>query len=148
MLLADMLLRTWLDEQGITSLARASLAEVEYFAFGEDAYYVRMRAGNTFQDNDLERMLSVIKDEFVAVNTTVLLRQHGHMFIPSVSYEAPLQRVGLAPRRNTELRITAKEGGRGGFETFDIETFIDNVRQCVTVFNVSGEWTNFRRPNL
>ena len=107
MLLADMLLRHWLAEQGVTSLERASLEEVEYFAFGEDRYYVKMRAGNMFQDNDLDRMLAVVKAEFETHNATVTLRQSGRILVPAIDYLPPSQIMCLRQRFASYLLVIA-----------------------------------------
>ena len=80
-----MLLRQWLEELGVPRPTNVSLGTIQQFEFGEDRYVVKMQDGREYQDNDLDRILSMIRDEFHTQNMTAILKGGPRMH-PSIEY--------------------------------------------------------------
>lgn len=154
-----MLILDWVRELGLPGDAnRLRLTDVKRFVFGE-RYFIEMADGRCYQDNDLERLLSVITDEFNTHNTTLLLktgtddhpeRAHALMQIapPRITASDP-----LGQRGDTALEVIPMFGGvftasSGVLPVPQIEAIVASVREAVTFYNLSGDWTKYRKENL
>lgn len=125
-----MLLRDWLQQLGARSVERSSLGEIQHFEFGEDRYVVKMQDGRQYQDNDLERILSVIRDEFHTYNTTALLKGRQQMH-PAVEYPfvKGKQQMHIRPVVWTAA-VTPP----------DLDLWIEQIERNVTYFNLTGRF--------
>lgn len=134
-----MLLREWVLQTGAPSAERVSLSDIKHFAFGEDAYYIEVMDGRKYQDNDLDRMLQLIYDEFNASRTTATLKGAGRVLSPMMEFPFT--------KGKPEMHIRPVEW-TGVLPPPDLDVFIETMRQQITWFNLSGKWTNFAKDNL
>lgn len=130
-----MLLTEWIGELGHSrQVMPASLSDVSMFLFGTQ-YYVQLRTGMGYQDNDLERLLQLMRDEFVAHNTLALLREDRSELYPHMSVERGRESV-IAPR----LVVRPVSWTGASTEPPDIDETITKIRDAVTFYNLSSEW--------
>lgn len=132
-----MLLREWLAQTGARSIERVALTDIKHFAFGED-YYIEVMDGRKFQDNDLDRMLELIYDEFNASKTTAMLKG-GRVLSPMMEFPFVAGKPVMHVR---PVEWTSQ------LPAPDLDVFIETMRQQITWFNLSGKWTNFGKDNL
>lgn len=144
-----MLLREWLIEIGARSTERTTLPDIKGFVFTEDAYFVEMNDGRTFQDNDLSRILSVIRDEFRTYNTTATLRGGGQPMHPAIEF--PLMASKGVPSKSDpfgqrgHIRVNQQMFVRPVVWTNlipppELDVVIEMLERNVTFFNLTGSF--------
>lgn len=129
-----MLLREWLQELGYqdrTVLDFCRLENIRFFRFNEDAYSVHMLDEHVYQDNDLERLLSVIRDEFRVFNTTVTLKNAGLPRGPAIEYPFLRGKPCMLVRPVVWNELLPMP---------DIDAVVNQLRMNVTYFNISGSF--------
>lgn len=128
-----MLLREWLEQLGSRTTEHASLKKIQHFEFGEDRYVVKMQDGREYQDNDLERMLSVIRDEFHTHNTTAILKG-GERLHPSIEYPFV---------KGKQLMHIRPVVWTAAVPPPDLDLLIEQLERNITFFNLTG---TFQQP--
>lgn len=134
-----MLLREWLTQIGARSVERSSLNEIQHFEFGEDRYVVKMQDGREFQDNDLGRILSMIRDEFHAQQTTATLTGRERMH-PAIEYPF----IKGKPQMHIRPVVWTSP-----FPPPDLDMLVEQLERNVTFFNLTGQFQQpMKKDNL
>lgn len=154
-----MLIVDWVSSLGLPCEAsRLRLPDVKRFVFGE-FYAIEMSDGRSYQDNDLERILQVMHDEFHIHNTTLLLRtgndDHPEKVYPLVQLvsHGASRSDPLGQRTSRVLQVlpmfnSVFSAASGVLPAPDIEAVVASVRDAVTFYNLSGDWTQYKKDNL
>jgi hypothetical protein len=149
-----MLLMEW--HQKVTGVeprkVEPSLPDILRFSFGEN-YVVHMRDGRSFEDKSLEPVLSVMLDEFHVYNTTKVLRGGAASLFPlvelfDVGRPTRSDPLGQRGRRSMVVSVVTKKELREGLPPPDIECVVQQVREAVTMFSLTGEWDTLAKSNL
>lgn len=129
-----MLLRQWLQELGMPGAERSPLAlkDIHYFDFGEDRYVIKTQ-DREFQDNNLERLLSVLRDEFHTHNMTAILKG-GERLHPSVEYPFAQGKQFMRVRPVVWTAVVPPP---------DLDNLIEALERNITFFNLTGQ---FQQP--
>lgn len=154
-----MLILDWVQALGLPcEAARLRLSSVKRFVFGE-RYYVEMDDGRIYQDNDLERVLTMMRDEFNLHNTTLLLKtgrddhpEHAYALV-QIASGSPTAKDPLGQRSQRVLQVLPMFSGvfsaaSGVLPTPDIDAVVASVRDAITFYNLSGDWEQFKKDNL
>jgi hypothetical protein len=135
-----MLLREWLLEIGARSTERTTLSDIKGFVFTEDAYFVEMHDGRTFQDNDLSRILSLIRDEFRTNNTTSTLRGFGQPMHPAIEFPFQKGKQQMFVRPVVWTNVIPPP---------ELDLVIEMLERNVTFFNLTGSFQpTMKKDNL
>lgn len=105
------------------------------FEFGE-RYSIIDHKGVTLDIPVLDDILSIMRDEMIA--------------------ERALPRIGMSDLVAQRVRDGAKQryrqlvvsGTAAGYSNEGVEAKVEQVRQAVTMYNLTGEWTMFAKDNL
>lgn len=119
----------------LAELAKApiDLQQVRAFVFGE-YYLIELHNGKKFDVRDFETILSILRDEFE------LWREQ---WVPSMQIK-PQQRF-VAKWHVLEITPVQK----GNFlPAPPVQHMVEQVRQAVTMFNLTGSWGQFNKGNL
>lgn len=138
-----MTLAEWLKELGTPAnqgnVAYSSLADIKGFVFTEDAYFIEMTDGRTYQDNDLDRFLSMIRDEFTTYNTTAILKGSDRRH-PQVEYPFQKGKQQMFVRPVVWTAVVPPP---------DLDPFIEMIERNVTFFNLTGSFQpSMNKDNL
>jgi hypothetical protein len=129
-----MLLAEWLKELGAPmnpgEVARSSLTDIKGFIFSEDAYFVEMHDSRKYQDNDLVRLLSMIRDEFHTHNTTAILKG-GERLHPQIEF--PFQ-------KGKQQMFVRPVVWTAAIPPPDLDLILEQLERNVTYFNLSGSF--------
>lgn len=157
-----MMLTQWVTELGLPfERSRMTLDRVQRFVFGE-TYYVEMQDGRCYEDKDLERLLGMMREEFTVYDNTAILQSTSHTVRPHIELRdlstRPGRGIGHMNRRSlcvipvlvSPESILVNPGTSAGVWAFEplIENLDTVVRDAVTFYNLSGEWTMFKKDNL
>lgn len=135
-----MLLRQWLEELGARSVERATLKDIKHFTFGEDAYTVEMQDGRVYQDNDLDRILTVIRDELNVHNNNVLLKGQGDRMHPAIEY--PFS-------KGKQIMVVRPVVWTASVPPPELDLLLEQLQQNITYFNLTGQFTPpMKKDNL
>ena len=151
-----MLLTDWMTATGVpVPRGRTGhLNEILRFVFGEH-YLVQMKDGRSFEDKTLDPILEIMADEFRVHNTTRVLR--GDINIQSQGYfpKVEMLSVGanfvtgpIGKKSDVSLVVSVVQGWPGPLPPPDIECVVQMVREAVTFFSLTGEWSIFKKDNL
>lgn len=152
-----MLLTSWAHEIGLPTPRggdHGSLDQILRFVFGEH-YLIQMRDGRSFEDKTLEPILAIMADEFRVHNTTMVLQGNAHMlkegFYPKVEMLAVGANIVTSPlgsAKDVSLVVSVVQGWDNPLPPPDIEGIVEMVREKVTFFSLTGEWTIYKKDNL
>lgn len=124
-----MLLAEYLRSVGVyTPFATGgvSLPNIAYFWFGEH-YEIRLAIGVTYNIPDLETMLDILRSEYITYGG--------------------IPRVDLIKRlRNSDASgLFINQANRVRLSSYpkEVDQVIDQVRQAVTMYNLTQSWDNF-----
>ena len=146
-----MLLVDWVRSLGLPFDARRlQLGMVQRFVFGE-RYAVEMADGRVYEDADLDRMLQMVHDEFMSYNVMQLLHKgevtDGCYMKLQIGTTRPTARDPLGQNSDRVLEVipvSLEHIATAG----SVAENIERIRQAVTFYNLSGDWTQYHKENL
>lgn len=151
-----MLLTEWARETGLPTHRgnHGSLDQILRFVFGEH-YLIQMHDGRSYEDKTLDPILGILADEFRVHNTTMVLKGNVNMmrdgFFPKVETLAVGSNIVTSPIGNAKERslvVSVVKGWDNPLPPPDIEGIVQMIREKVTFFSLTGEWSMFKKDNL
>lgn len=150
-----MLLCEWVAELGLPcDRSRMHLGQVQRFIFGE-RYAVEMTDGRVYEDKDLDRLLEVVHSEFTAHNNAVIIgtgiTNHPDILEPHMEVRSIGARRGIGRADQRSLCIVPMMIGRlptALRNAVNMDELVTVVRDAITFYNLSGDWTSFKKDNL
>lgn len=123
---------------------KPGIKHIQCFEFGE-RYVIRLHTGVSFDVPDLEDMLSIIEDEFYAAGKEVLFKFNSIRAVrkPGVSpaNHEPWTRVLLVSVPDVTFTIEKGMQRRNAAQ-------VAQIREAVTMYNLTQSWDQFSKGNL